>query len=176
MWSRGWAPGRKSGAGSIPFRPDLPGEQHRRCDQKARRRVFAERIANDLFADELIVGRVLVEGANDVIAIWPRVRTLGVDLEAVRVRVAHDIQPVLRPTFAVAWRSEEFVHDALVGIATTILHEGIDLLLRWRQSDEIEIDPPQPAHAIRLRRRLEPLLVQARENNAIDVVPCPLAV
>ena len=83
-------------------RPDLAGQKHRCREEKSRRRIFAKRITDDLLADELVVGRVLVEGADDIVAIRPGVGAFGVHLEAVRVRVAHHIQPVLRPALAVA--------------------------------------------------------------------------
>ena len=86
--------------------PDLPLQQHGRCDEKSRRRILPQRIADKLLADEAIVGRVVVKRADHVIAIRPRVRPLRVHLEAMRVRIAHDIEPMLRPAFAVARRCE----------------------------------------------------------------------
>ena len=57
----------------------------RAADEKPRRRVFAKQIAGELFADELVVRLVVVERANDVIAIRPGVGARRVHLEARRL-------------------------------------------------------------------------------------------
>ena len=59
-----------------------------------------EEVARELFEDELLEGHVGVAGADEVIAITPRVLRGRVPLVAVRVGVVDDIQPVPRPTLA----------------------------------------------------------------------------
>ena len=51
--------------------------------------------------DEPVVGHVGVEGVDDPVAIPPGVGPLGVELEAVRVGVVGQVEPVLRPALAV---------------------------------------------------------------------------
>jgi hypothetical protein len=41
----------------------------------------------------------------------PSVRTLGVDLESVCVRIPHHIEPVLCPAFRIPRRSEQLLDD-----------------------------------------------------------------
>ena len=48
----------------------------------------SNKIAGDLLADELIVGLVLVEGGDDVVAVAPGVRVSEVALHSVRLAVA----------------------------------------------------------------------------------------
>ena len=155
------------------IRSNLPRQQHRRRDEKSRGRVLVQSVTGDLLADEAVIRRVVIERLDHVVAIRPGVRTLGVDLEAVRVRVTHDIQPVLRPALAVARRLQQLLHDAREGIATPIFDKGRHLLRRRRQADEIERHPSQPRHPIRLRRGLQSFLLQPRENEAVHIVARP---
>ena len=85
-------------------------EKARRGDAVRRRR---DEIAGDLFADELIEGFVVVEGADDVVAITPCM--LGEDIvrRADLVRVAGEVEPVAGPALSEGGRGEEFVHDGL---------------------------------------------------------------
>jgi hypothetical protein len=53
-----------------------------------------EFVAGDLFADELVVRLVLIETADDVVAIAPGVGALEVVRVAARVGVADDVEPV----------------------------------------------------------------------------------
>ena len=89
----------------------------RPADEKAGRFVHAQRIAGELFDDELVVRLVLVECANDVIAIRPGVRARLVHFEAVRLREAHHVEPMPRPALAVARRREQLSDELLVSAA-----------------------------------------------------------
>ena len=62
---------------------------------------FIEFVAGDLFADEVGVGFVLVETANDVVAVAPGVGAIVVVGEAGGVGVAGDIEPMPGEVFAV---------------------------------------------------------------------------
>ena len=65
-----------------------------------------EHVAGDLFLHETRVGFVGVEGAHDVVAVGPGVGAEFVFVVAVGVAVVDDIEPVARPTFAVAGGGE----------------------------------------------------------------------
>ena len=102
-------------------------------------------IAGDLVADELVVGQVGVEGLDDVVAVRPGIGSLGVDLKAMGVGVAHDIEPVLGPAFAMVRRGEQAVNEALQG---RFLHrrsafgdEARHLFRSRRQAGQIEAEP-----------------------------------
>ena len=95
-------------------------------------------VSGDLFADEAVVGFVAVKGVDHVIAIAPRMRAQGVMFESVAFGVAHEIQPVTGPAFAVVRRGEQTVDEPFVSLWRTILNENVDVLRRGRQADEIE--------------------------------------
>ena len=90
---------------------DLARQQHGCGDEKSRGRVLAHGITGDLLLDEPVIGRVVVEGADDIVAVGPGVRALGVHFKAVCVGITHNIQPVLRPAFAIARTGEEALDD-----------------------------------------------------------------
>ena len=127
---------------------DLARQQHGGGDEKARRLIHAQRITSDLLADELIVRQIGIEGTDDVVAVGPGVRALGVHFKTMRVRVAHHVQPVLRPALAVARRVQQRIHDALEGIAASVFGKSQCLLRCRRQPREIERNPAQPRYAI----------------------------
>ena len=58
-------------------------------------------IAGELFADELVVGKVAVEGADDPVAIAPRERVGVVFVATIGIAIAGDIQPMSTPAFAI---------------------------------------------------------------------------
>ena len=69
--------------------------------------VRVEFVTGDLFANELVVGFVVVEGANDVVAVAPGVAAFEVVGETGGVGVANDVEPVAGHAFAVVGGGEE---------------------------------------------------------------------
>ena len=63
-----------------------------------------QEIACDLLADEFVVGLVGLECVDDVVAVLVSFRDGKISRIASRVGIAHQVQPVATPTFAVAWR------------------------------------------------------------------------
>ena len=66
-------------------------------------------VAGQLLAQEAIVGQIVVEGADDVIAVAIGVGPQLVELEALRLGVAHHVEPVLRPALAEVRRAEQTI-------------------------------------------------------------------
>src|SRR5262249_19361786 len=60
-------------------------------------------VACDLFEYKLAVRLVLIEAADDVVAVAPGVGTLEVIGVAVGIGVTDDVEPVTRPALAVVW-------------------------------------------------------------------------
>ena len=58
-------------------------------------------VTGKLLADETVVGLVFVEGLDDIVAVRPCVRAVGVLAVAIGLGIAGKIQPMLRPTLAV---------------------------------------------------------------------------
>jgi len=95
-----------------------------------------QQVARDVLADQLVVGHVLVERADQVVAILIRVGDRRVAFGAVGVRVAHDVHPVPRPALAVGGRSEQPVDLALERVGTRVLLERRQLRARRRQTGQ----------------------------------------
>ena len=126
--------------------------------------------------NERVVGHVGVEGRHDPISIGPGVGPFGVDLVAVGVGVADDVEPVLGHPLAVARRGEEPIDDPLVGAGGLVCQEGVDLFGRRREARQIERHPPEPLAAIGFGRRKKPLGLEPGADEAVDVVAWPARV
>ena len=99
------------------------------------------RLACDLFPGELVVGKIVVEGLDDPVAIGPGIAAGFVVLKAVALSVASDIEPVACPAFAVIGRGEKVVDDGAVVCVRGVSGELLQKLGAWRQPDEIEREP-----------------------------------
>ena len=92
-----------------------PGGQETRRDEGARI-VREQHVARDLLLNESRIRLVLIERANHVVAIRPRVRPRLVLVVSVRIAVVDDVQPVPRPPLPVAWGSEQTVDQFFVRV------------------------------------------------------------
>ena len=54
-----------------------------------------------------------------------------------------NIEPVPPPPFAIMGRSEQPIHEPLVGVGPAVLQELLHFSRRGGQADEIERQPPQ---------------------------------
>ena len=72
-------------------------------------------VAGKLLEDEPIVRHVVVERADDVVAIPPGLGPIAVGAVAVRLGVAHQVEPVPGPALAVARARQQPVDQRLVG-------------------------------------------------------------
>ena len=109
---------------------------------------LAELIAGDLFPDELVIRLVVVERLDDVVSIAPRVGTVAVVLEAARVCIARDIEPVAPPPLAVVRRGEQPIDEPLPGTARRVVEERVRLLEGGRKANQIEIRAAQKRPAL----------------------------
>ena len=75
---------------------------HRTSDQKPRSSVLSKIVTCELILDKTVERPVLVERADHVVPVVPRVVPRLVHLEAVAFRKTRDIQPVPRPALAEA--------------------------------------------------------------------------
>ena len=115
-----------------------------------------QQIPRHVFPHELVVGNVPVEGPDQVIAIVPRALNLVVPLVAVRLGVAHHVHPVPRPPFAVARRSQQRVHVALVSPRAPVVQKPFQQPGLRRQSRHHISRPPRQYPPVRLRRQAQP--------------------
>ena len=98
----------------------------------------------NLLDGELVERHVGVQGADDPIAIGPD-RARPVLFIAVRVGVAGQVEPAPRPALAVMGRGEQPIDEPLVGVGRRVVDEGVDLLRRGRQADQVERQRGGPA-------------------------------
>ena len=71
---------------------------------------WGEQIPGEVFLQEPVIGHVLVEGADEVVAVLPGVSDGVVGLMAARLRVAHEVHPVARPTLAEVGGGEQLIN------------------------------------------------------------------
>ncbi len=98
-----------------------------------------EFVAGKLLNEELIERLVVVEGANDVVAVLegPRAHRVFIGV-AIRVGVARDIEPVPAPTLAVVRRREQPIDQPLEGVGIGIVDEVFNLVRRRRQAEQVK--------------------------------------
>ena len=63
-------------------------------------------VAGQVLDQKIIVRNIGIEGANQVIAIPPGIGQFVIEFVATSFRVANQVHPVSRPSFAVAWRGQ----------------------------------------------------------------------
>ena len=74
-----------------------------------------EEIAGELKNRELVEGEVVVEGLHDPVAVGPHV-ALVVEVEAVGVGIARDVEPMAGHLLAVVRARKQPIDDLLIGI------------------------------------------------------------
>ncbi len=84
---------------------------------------FRQQIARQMFDDELIVGDIRIQSANDIIAIVVGVGDGVIELVAARLGVAHQIEPVTAPALAEVRRTQQAIHDLLDGVGGVVARE-----------------------------------------------------
>ena len=126
-----------------------------------------QHVAGDLLDGELVERQVAVERVDHPVAVPPH-RAEGVLLVAVAVGVAREVEPGAGPALAVVRRGEQAVHGLLVGVGRGVGEEGIDLLERRRQADQVEREAAEEGLARGLGRGLEPFRLEARGDEAVD--------
>ena len=125
-----------------------------------------QQVAGEVLRDELVVGHVGVEGADDVIAVLVGVGDGGVELVAARLGVAHQVEPVPAPALAEVRRGQQPVHHLLVGVGDVVVEEGVDFVGRRRQADQVEGDAPQQRALVGGGRGRQLLLFELGEDEA----------
>ena len=96
-------------------------------------------IGGNLLLHEGLVRFVGVVALDHPVAIPPRRREEMIRFESRRVGVAHEIEPIPAPSFAVSRRGKKTVDEFFVGVGRLIVYELIHLLRRGRQAMQIEI-------------------------------------
>ncbi len=125
-------------------------------------------VPGDLFAQEAIVGLVLVEGLDDVIAIAPGMGAAFVAFETMGVRVVRDVQPMARKALAVMRRGQQAIDEAGVGAGGGIVDEGFNRFDRGRQAVQVEGQAANQGPAISGFGHLQALVPQGGIEEGVD--------
>ena len=139
---------------------------------------FVEEIAGQLLADELVVGLVLVEGGDHVVAVAPGMGIGEIALHSVRFAEAGHVEPVPPPAFSEMGRSKELVDKPgpRFGDGTLVIEEGIDLLDGGREPDEVKVESSHQGAAIGVSDWFQSLGFHGGEDEAVDSGEGPVAV
>jgi len=87
-----------------------------------------EDVAGDLFDDELVVGHVVIEGVDDVVAVLVCFGDGHVGAVAGGIGVASEVEPMASPALAVILRGEESIDEFGEGVGGSVVEECFDLL------------------------------------------------
>ena len=143
--------------------------RRRKAERGHERRVLGEqRIRRELLLHKTGVGLVGVQGGDDVVPIWPRLQPWPVHAEAVRLAVVNHVQPVPRPTLAVAWRGEQPLHQSLIRLRGGVLLKPVHLLRRGRQTVQIEGQPANQRAPVGGGRGRELLLAEPGQDEGVN--------
>ena len=118
--------------------------------------------------DELVVGEVLIEGANHVVAVAPGFGFFEIEFVAAGFGEANEVEPVAAPALAVVGRGEEAVDHGFVDARGGIGEEGGDLGGGRGQAGEVEGDAPQEGGFVGGGRRGEAVGFQICEEEGVD--------
>ena len=93
-------------------------------------------VAGQLLDHELVVGLVVIQRPDHIIAIPPGVRLVAVAFEGVRVGITNEIEPVTGPLLTVVRTGEQPIDHLLPGGSRVVGEEVIDFLLGRRQAGD----------------------------------------
>ena len=130
--------------------------------------VGGEEVAGELLDEELVVGFVVVEGADDVVAVAPGVAVGDVFVHAVGVGVAGDVEPVAGPARAVLGRGEEAVDEVAEGVGGVVGEEGGDFGGGGWEAGEVEGGAADEGVAVGGRGGGEVVFFEFGEDEGVD--------
>jgi len=125
-------------------------------------------VASELLEQEAVIGFVIVEGANDVIAVTPGIVAVRVVLETIGLGKADNVEPVLAPVLPIVRIGEQALDQILPGVRGAVGDERRNLGGRRRQTHKVEADTADEGCAIRRRRRLKTFFFQTSENEGVE--------
>ena len=100
-------------------------------------------VSGQLLQDEAIVRLVLVQRIDDPVAVTPSLGLGSVPLIAVGVGVADQVQPVPRPSLAVAFSFQQPGSFTVEILRRRIGKERVLLGNRRWETDQVQVEPPQ---------------------------------
>ena len=110
--------------------------------------LVSDGVSCDLLADEFVVGLVIVEALDDVIAVTPRAGSPPVGFEAVGFSETYDVEPVPRPALTVTITLERFFDQPLPGAGLLVRDEGLDFPGSGGKAVHDQAEPANKAGAV----------------------------
>ena len=145
--------------------------KHTRAEKSERsdetRLLGKQTVGGELLAHEPRPRLVVVQRLDDIVAIPPRMIPRQIVTTPMRLREMNRIQPVSRPSLAMARRSEQPIHQMLVSLRIAVLFKRLHLGKRRRQPVQIEIHSPNERATVRFRRRCQLPLREPRPDEAV---------
>ncbi len=132
-----------------------------------------EFVSGELFLQETVVGFVLIERLNNVIAVAPGIRAVEVGSVAVGIGVADEIQPMAGPAFAIGGAVKELVDEAFPCVRATIVEEVFDLFWSGGESGDFEGESAEECEAVCFGSGGQVLAEHGVEEKAVDLVAAP---
>ena len=130
-------------------------------------------IARDLFNGEFLERHVLVQGVDYPVAVFPGIQPQIIFFVTMAVRIAGEVEPGTRPSFAVVGIGQQAIHEFLVGIRTLVRQEGVHFLGRWRKTNEVEVDAADQGFFAGLGRRRKALLFELGQYKIVNGIAAP---
>ena len=96
-----------------------------------------------LVGDEVIIRQVSLKGADHPVTPLPD-GAVAIDLIAVAIRVAGDIEPLSGHALSIGRADKQAIDLFFICLGRFISEEGIELGERWWQAGEIKAEPAQP--------------------------------
>ena len=127
-------------------------------------------VSRQLFAEESVVRLVLIERADDVIAIAPGVGAVEIMFEAVGVGIAGNVEPVTSPALAVLGRTEQAVDQPLPCARLLIIYIGCRFGGRGKEAGKIEIGAAKQGGGVGLGGFREMLFAPGLFEEGVDGV------
>ena len=146
--------------------------------QKHRRRVSLALARRNLITRQLLVNEprvrfVGIEGSDDIIAIPPSLRPERIRAKAVRIRIAHKVQPERRLPLAIPRTRQQPVHDFFICTCRRVFKKIRNLFRRRRQPCKVKRHPPNQLPFPRRPNRLQPLSGMLSGNKLVDIISRP---
>ncbi len=130
-------------------------------------RGLGQHVAGELLDREPIERHVGVQGVDYPIAILPDRAGIVVRV-AVAVGVTRQVEPVARLPLAVMGRSQQPVDQTLVGSFALVGQKRLDLVDLRRDAEQIQTQPADQGHAVRLGRGANAFPRQSFEDERVD--------
>ena len=94
---------------------------------------WLDKVASDVFFHKPIKRHIVVQRADDIVAVLPCVRDVVIKLVAIALGITHQVKPVPAPLLSIPRRRQQPIHQPLIGLRRLVFHKRIHLRRRRGQ-------------------------------------------